>query len=251
MLRLLGLVISIGLADGMNPSSIGPALYLASGPGPRRAVLEFTGGYVAVMVLAGLILTLGPGRAILALVPTPGPTARYILETIAGVSMLVVAAVVWLRRANLGNRQEKEAEARFGNRSPAFLGATISAVEMPTAFPYFAAIAAVVGSGLGVIREVILVIVYNACFALPLLVIVGTIALSGERAVGLLVRARAYMHAHWPQLVAAVALLAGVIVTTLGATGLELNAGGGVGTVARNLHHLITHGSLPPGGRGH
>src|SRR5579875_921362 len=113
MLRLLGLVISIGLADGMNPSSVGPALYLAAGRHPRRAVLQFAGGYAAVMFAGGLILTLGPGRAILALVPHPGPTARYALETIAGVAMLAVAALVWARRARLAARRREQEPARL------------------------------------------------------------------------------------------------------------------------------------------
>jgi cytochrome c biogenesis protein CcdA len=249
MLRLLGLVISIGLADGMNPSSIGPALYLASGECPRRAVLEFAAGYAGVMLVGGLILTLGPGRAILALVPSPGPTARYALETIAGVAMLVLAAVLWLRRAALGARAPEERGSRLARRSPALTGATISAIELPTAFPYFAAIIAIVGSGLGLGKQIILLAIYNLCFSLPLLALVATLALSGRRAVSLLERARALMHANWPQVAAAVALLAGVIVSVLGVTGLELHARGDAGVLARNLHHLITHGSLPEANR--
>ena len=35
MLRLIGLVISIGLADSLNPTTIAPALYLATGQGRR------------------------------------------------------------------------------------------------------------------------------------------------------------------------------------------------------------------------
>ena len=34
MLRLIGLAVSIGLADSMNPSTIAPALYLAIGRSP-------------------------------------------------------------------------------------------------------------------------------------------------------------------------------------------------------------------------
>ena len=35
MLRLIGLVVSIGLADSMNPSTIAPGIYLAMGRRPR------------------------------------------------------------------------------------------------------------------------------------------------------------------------------------------------------------------------
>ena len=42
MLRLIGIVISIGLADSLNPSTIAPALYLATGERARERVAEFT-----------------------------------------------------------------------------------------------------------------------------------------------------------------------------------------------------------------
>ena len=45
--------------------------------------------------------------------------------------------------------QREPPEFDAEGRSSALLGATITAVELPTAFPYFAAIAAIVGSGLG------------------------------------------------------------------------------------------------------
>ena len=48
MLRLVGLVVSLGLADSLNPSTVGPAIYLATGERPRRAVLRFTGTLTAV-----------------------------------------------------------------------------------------------------------------------------------------------------------------------------------------------------------
>ena len=37
MLRLIGVVISVGLADSLNPSTVGPALYIATA---RQRVLR-------------------------------------------------------------------------------------------------------------------------------------------------------------------------------------------------------------------
>lgn len=245
MLRLLGVVIPIGLADSLNPSSIGPALFLAAGPRPRRSVLQFTGGYAAAMLVGGLVLSLGPGRAIIALVPKPTPTTRYILETIAGGAILVAAAVLWLRRERL-SRRATAAQSHPRRRSPALMGLTISAIELPTAIPYFAAIAAIVASGLNIGLQVMLVAVYNVCFVLPLLGIAATLAIAGDKAIELLARVREFMRRHWPVIAAAVALLAGAIVITLGVTGLELGAGGRTGRVARRLRHLLTHPAHPP-----
>ena len=240
MLRLLGLVISIGLADSLNPSSLGPALYLAAGSRPRRSVLRFTAGFAAVMFVGGLVLTLGPGRAILALVPRPDATTRYILETIAGVALLVASAVLWRRRESLA-RKESAAESNPRRGSPAVMGLTVSAIELPTAFPYFAAIAAVVGSGLNVAQQVVLVAIYNFCFVVPLLGIAVTLAIAGDKATERLARVRDYMHRHWPVIVAVVALVAGLFVTALGATGLAMKSGGHAGRISRRVRHLLTH----------
>ncbi len=242
MLRLLGLVVSIALADSLNPSTIGPGLVLASGERPRRSVLEFAAATFAVFLAGGLVLVLGPGRLILSLVPRPTPPVRYAFEIFAGVVMLVIAAILWRRRERLGHRQtSSDSRLSKHRRSPARLGATIAVVELPTAFPYFAAILAIVGSGVGVVRQLVLLAIYNVCFVLPLLGIAAALSFAGERAMEALARARKYGHDHWPVLVASALLVAGLIVTALGVTGLTSNLGGAVGHVSRRLRHLIPH----------
>lgn len=245
MLRLLGLVISIGLADSLNPGTVGPALLLAGGKNPRRRVFEFTLATFAIFVIGGLILTLGPGHAILSLVPHPDATTRYILETIAGAAMLVVSVVLWRRRHRLGSRRDRPDErggrVRGAARNPAVMGATIAVVELPTALPYFAAIAAIVGSGLSLTAQIVLVVIYNVCFVLPLLAIVLMLTVFGERTVQILGRLRGYLRDNWPVVVAAVGLVAGAFVITLGVTGLTGRAPGRVGRFSRRLRRLIPH----------
>jgi cytochrome c biogenesis protein CcdA len=238
MLHLLALVLSIGLADGINLTSIGPALYLSAERNPRRNVAQFAAGYFVVLLFGGLVLTVGPGRAILALVPTPTLRTRYILETIAGVAMLIAAATLWWRRERLSQRTTAHSQ-QSKERPPFLLGAAISGVELPTAFPYFAAIVAIIGSGLDIANQILLVGIYDFCFILPLVAIVAVLAIAGDRAVKILTRARDLWKDHWPKLAVAVALIAGVLVTTLGVTGLELHAQGPAGSLSRRLHHAI------------
>ena len=76
MLRLIGIVISIGLADSLNPSTIAPALLLAAGPAPAQTVAQFTAGVFLVYLLGGALIALGPGRAVLSLVRSPDQTRR-------------------------------------------------------------------------------------------------------------------------------------------------------------------------------
>ena len=50
MLRLFGIVVSIGLADSMNPSMIAPGLYLALGERARSSLIQFTLAVFAVNI---------------------------------------------------------------------------------------------------------------------------------------------------------------------------------------------------------
>ena len=228
MLRLLGLVVSIGLADSLNPTTIAPALYLATGRHARRDVAEFTASVFVVYLLGGLIILLGPGQLLLALVPHPGRHLSYVLEIIAGVSMVTAAAFLWSYRDRLGRPRERK---RFNprGRSSAVLGATITAVELPTAFPYFAAIAAIVGAGIGPSRSVVLLLIFNLCFVLPLIGIVVVLTVAGSRAERFLAPGRAFMERRWPHILAILVGVVGVLAMLLGATGLAAQGHGGVG----------------------
>jgi cytochrome c biogenesis protein CcdA len=218
MFRLIGLVISIGIADSLNPSTIAPALFMASGEDARRRVTEFTIAVFAVYFLGGAAIALGPGQLLLSLIPHPHRDARHAIEIIAGVAMLLASFLLWRNRDRLSNRESTVINPE--GKSSAILGATITAVELPTAFPYFAAIAAIVGSGLDPTRQIVLLVLFNLCFIAPLVGIVGTLTFAGDRAEQILSTGREWLQAHWPALLSGLALLAGVIVILLGATGL-------------------------------
>ena len=239
MLRLISLAVSIGLADSMNPSTIAPGLYLAMGRDARSGLIQFTLAVFTVNLVGGAIIALGPGQALLAIVPKPGATARYIAETVAGAVMLIGAAVLWRRRKRLAQRTLPEPSSE--GRSALVLGLTISAVELPTAFPYFAVIAAAVGSGLGPIQQLIALALYNVAFVLPLILMVVVLTVAPDRAERILRRARDLLQRHWPVVLAGLALVAGIFVTVLGVTGLAGRNHGPVGRVSRKLRRAITH----------
>jgi len=237
MLRLIGVVVSIGLADSLNPSTIAPALYLASGERPRGRVSQFTAAVFLVYLLGGAIIALGPGQLILSLVPKPDAEDRHVLEIIAGAAMIGAAALLWRHRADLGKRDPPNVSTQ--GKSSALLGATITAVELPTAFPYFAAIAAIVGSGLDPARQLVLLLLFNVCFVLPLVGIIGTLTFAGQKSERLLSTGRRFLNRHWPELLAGLALLAGVFVVLLGATGLAGRGHSHFVRLIRRVHHIL------------
>ena len=238
MLRLIGIVVSIGIADSVNPTTIAPALYLAGLPNSRVRILEFTLAVFAVYLVGGIAIALGPGQLLISLIPHPGRHLAYVLEIVAGVAMLTAGVFLWAYRGRLRSR-EPSAESPFERRSSALLGATITAVELPTAFPYFAAIAAIVGSGYDVVRQLVLLVLFNVCFVAPLLAIFATLAFAGPNAARVLTHWRERLERRWPTVLAVLALLAGIFVILLGATGLGMSHHNDFGTFSRRLRHLL------------
>ena len=238
MLRLIGLVVSIGLADSLNPTTIAPALYLAAGRRARRDVTEYTLGVFVVYLAGGALVALGPGQLLLSLVPKPDAEDRHVIELIVGGAMLAVAALLWYHRERLAERSIPT--PRANTNSSAILGATITAVELPTAFPYFAAIAAIVGSGLDPLRQLVLLVIFNVCFVLPLIGIAATLWLAGDQATRLLASWRDFLERRWPVVLAGLALLAGVFIVLLGTTGFTQGSRGRLGRLSRHLRHLLS-----------
>jgi cytochrome c biogenesis protein CcdA len=235
MARLLVLMISIGLADSINPSTIAPALYLASGKRPLANVAQFTLGVFGVYLAGGCLIALGPGALIRDGISDVkvAQTVRYTGELIAGVLLLAAAALVWRRRDRMVARGMPGTNP--GRRSSALLGGTITAIELPTAFPYFAAIAAVVGSGLGVVRGFILLVIFNVCFVLPLLAILGILVVFGDRAERVLRRWRGVLQRRWPLVLVGLLAVVGAVALVFCATGLASGIHGRIGHFFRGV----------------
>lgn len=218
MLRLAIAAVTVGLADSLNPSTAGPALFLATVPKPAWRVAQFAAGVFAVNLAVGLVLTVGPGRLLLGLVPHPQRTARHVIELVAGVILLTSAVALWVRRKSLARRELPMRSA--GGGSALVTGAVIAAVELPTAVPYFAVIAAIVASSASVPLQIGLLASYNVAFVLPLLAILAVLLIAGERANRRLQQGGAWLQRRWPLILAGLLLLVGSGLTVVGGTGL-------------------------------
>ncbi len=220
MLGLLILVVSIAIGDSLNPSTVAPALYLATTEHPRRQVGGFIVGVFTVNLLAGLFIMIGPGQWLLALIPRPSAAAKHITELIAGTIILALAAGLWLGRRSFARSKLPSVETKGG--SSLALGAGIGAVELPTALPYFAAIAAITASGFSVSVRVGTLVIYNVVFILPLVAILVAVEVLGEDASRVLGVANQWLQKHWPVLLSGLGLIIGTVFFVFGLVGLSL-----------------------------
>ena len=220
MTHLLAIVVGVGLADSVNPTTVAPALYLAGGQHAVRSLGQFLAGFFVTNLAAGVLIALGPGKAIMSALPRPGGHALHLIEIAAGGVLIGAGIVLWLQRERVA-RHVTAGAARF-DRSALLVGAGLAIVELPTAIPYLAIIAAVVGSGHGALTQVALLAIFNVCFLLPVLLILGACALGGRRASRYLVRMRGTIDRLLGLAAPVLVLLVGLALLGVGLAGLFL-----------------------------
>lgn len=212
------LILSVAALDSLNPSTLGPAVVLALGDHAVRRVGAFTAGVFAVSTVGGLVILFALGRTLVARIAHPSAHTKHLLELIIGIVLLVAAGLLWLFRERL--RAQLDRPPTGGGRSSLVLGAGIMAVELPTAFPYFAGILATLGAVNGAVRQASFVILYNLVFVAPLALLTVLVAVSGGRYVDRIGRISVLLRDHAPVVLPiGVACIGGALVA-IGATGL-------------------------------
>lgn len=211
-------MVAIALPDSLNPTLIVGAVYLALGGHPFRRTLAFTLAAFAVTLAGGLVVALGLGDLILSLLPKLSRTLKYELLTALGMALMGGGAVIWWRRRSLAETEPPSRQERTGRGggSAWLVGAGIAGVELLTAFPYFAAIAMVVGSSGSRGGKLFLLILYNLVYVLPLIAIVVACGVTGEQGARRLAPVGDWLAMRWPSVVAPLVLAAGVGLTAYG-----------------------------------
>ncbi len=221
MLSLAIAVVAIALPDSVNPSLIAAELLVAGGPRPGARTLAFTAAAFAVTLAAGVALALGLGDLIVSLLPKPGKTLKYSLITAAGVVLVAGGVGIWLRRRALAARTPDAQAGRRSHGSAVLVGAGVAGIELLTAFPYFAAIALVVGSSVSVAAKLLLIVLYCFIYTLPLLGIAVVCLVMGARAEAVLRPTVGWLLARWPLLVAPLAGCLGIGLVVYGIVNLS------------------------------
>ena len=217
MLELTLLVSSIALADSINPSTVIPALWLASTPS-KRTLASYTFGVFAVYLSCGIVLLLGPGPALIAFLAHLRGPVEHAVEVLGGIVALGFALVLWRSRHQAYDQRRMR---RSYTRASAFaLGAGIMAIELPTAFMYFGAISAVLAAHVATPVAIVLLITYNLLFVAPLILLLVARRLAGEQTGRLIASASDRLRSFGQLALIVVAATAGAVLVVVGLAGL-------------------------------
>ena len=210
------LIASIALADSINPSTVVPALWMASTP--KAHLVSFTGGVFAMYLAGGLLLVFGPGPALISALHHMQGGVEHAVEAAAGAVVLALAFGLW--RSRHSEQVTRLPQPGATRRSAFLLGVGIMAVELPTAFIYFGAISALLAAHAVAVGEVSLLIAYNALFVGPLLAIVAVRRFAGPRAERWLATGWERLLGFGQVLLAGLTGSAGIALVVIGLTGL-------------------------------
>jgi cytochrome c biogenesis protein CcdA len=217
MLGLALVVAGVALADSINPSTLIPALWLAS-TGSQTRLASYTLGVFLVYLTGGIILLLGPGPSVISFLHHLHGPVEHAAEAVGGILALSLAFVLWRSRHAVDDQPHI---GRCHRPASAFaLGAGIMAVELPSAFMYFGAISAVLASHRAIPIKISLVIVYNALFVTPLIVLIAASRLAGDRTERWVASAGGRLRYLGAVTLTGVAGVAGAALLTLGLGGL-------------------------------
>lgn len=175
-------VLFLAVIDSINPSAIVVTLYLLSMAGSRALsrVAVYVGAIFITYLLLGVMMVLG----IESLLPSLGGVLEgwtgLIAQSLVGLMLLVYSLTAST------NHQSSPVVARPTASTSAalvMLGVSVTAMELPTAIPYFAAIALISEAGLPIRAWAPLLGVYNVIFVLPpIALLVGHLVLQDRLA---------------------------------------------------------------------
>jgi cytochrome c biogenesis protein CcdA len=173
---LLGLL-ALALVDSINPSAIVITLYLLSRERVAAQVVVYIATIFLTYLALGAMMMLGIDALVLSLRTTGGGRLGLIVQILVGLAMLLYA--IWPpTTAKSAPRVEPSASTYA---ALALLGVTVTTMELPTALPYFGAIALLTSADLPITRWLPLLVLYNAVFILPPVLLLAGHVVVGRR----------------------------------------------------------------------
>lgn len=177
-LDLLPALLGLALLDSLNPSALVVALWLLSRAHAAPRLLAYVGGILVAYLGLGVAMMLG-------LDAMRGPLAVVFAHPFALAAQALLGAGLLayaLFAPSKGQAPPPPPVPGHGQLAAyVLLGMSVTAVELVTALPYFAAIALLVAADLPATQWLPLLLLYNAIFVAPPLLLLALHAVLGHR----------------------------------------------------------------------
>ncbi len=176
MTVLLFTLLGLALLDSLNPSALAVTIYLllAGRPFAGKVLTYVAGVFSSYLVLGGLIM-LGLG-SVWGYLESP---AAYAAQGVIGATLLAYA--VFAPNKPRGGERTVRQPRSWSLGALFALGVTVTVLEFSTAFPYLGAIALMTNAGLAWVQWLPILVVYNAIFVLPPLLLLASHSMLGPR----------------------------------------------------------------------
>lgn len=175
-------VLGLALLDSVNPSALLVTFYLLTQPRAGVRVGVYLSAIFVTYLGVGVALMLGLGALLSALGGALESPVAYVLQGGVGGAMLLYS----LLTPPKPERPLATPSLGAGSLSAVFLlGMTVTALELPTAFPYLGAIGILTNAGLRAVQWLPILLLYNLLFILP-----PALLLAAHRALGSRLEAR-------------------------------------------------------------
>jgi len=173
MTFLLGFLLMVGLVDSLNPFSIAVHIFLLGILKNTNRIAIYVFGILLVYLLGGISIFLGLTTVFDLLLEkfTHFPEFwLYLIQGLLGV-LLVGYGIVEYRKPHQSQMPGEENDVAGWKLF--FLGASGTLSDLPTALPYLGFIARMIEARLEVGSGILLLLLYNFIYILPLLIIWG------------------------------------------------------------------------------
>ena len=168
---LVGLL-ALALVDSINPSAIVVTLYLLSGGRRPAQIVVYVAAIFVTYLTLGVMMMSGIGALLPSLGTMGSGRLGAIAQGVVGLAMLLYA----IRAPTTAKWAPPVEPGASSYAALALLGVTVTTMELPTAVPYFGAIALLTTADLPMAQWLPLLVLYNAIFVLPpVLLLVGHI----------------------------------------------------------------------------